>query len=209
MLPCAQINPNNAACLQAYGNFLALRKKDESGAEKFFLRSSQCTQQRIAPSLSRCAVLRHTRTTRHSLLTLGSNGRYGSRRDFQDLSQLSVSDFRQRARNEINLSSSPTLKLTSDEIKKDQRSPTPDGTRRHQRTRSLVSRTLIGASEGPDEMENMVDGNHSPQQSASSVSTRVTLHQQVVSAAAAAVVATTTPTAKVRTAEAKEELLHA
>lgn len=182
-----EINPNNAACLQEYGNFLALRKKDESGAEKFFLRSSQCTQQRIAPSLSR----------------------YGSRRDFQDLSQLSVSDFRQRARNEINLSSSPTLKLTSDEIKKDQRSPTPDGTRRHQRTRSLVSRTLIGASEGPDEMENMVDGNHSPQQSASSVSTRITLHQQVVSAAAAAVVATTTPTAKVRTAEAKEELLHA
>lgn len=200
--------------MQEYGNFLALRKKDESGAEKFFLRSSQCTQQRIAPSLSRCAVLRHTRTNT-TILTLGLNGRYGSRRDFQDLSQLSVSDFRQRARNEINLSSSPTLKLTSDEIKKDQRSPTPDGTRRHQRTRSLVSRTLIGASEGPDEMENMVDGNHSPQQSASSVSTRVTLHQQVVSAAAAAAVAvaTTTPTAKVRTVEsavkAKEELLHA
>jgi hypothetical protein len=118
------------------------------------------------------------------------------------LSQLSVSDFRQRARNEINLSSSPTLKLTSDEIKKEQRSPTPDGTRRHQRTRSLVSRTLIGASEEPDEMENMVEGSaaHSPQQSANSVSTR-TLHHQVVSAAAAAAVAATTPTAKVRTGD--------
>lgn len=80
--------------------------------------------------------------------------RYGSRRDFQDLSRLSVSDFRQRARCEINLSSSPTLKLTSDEVKQ------KTGGRRegggHQRQRSLVSRTLIGASEGPDEMENII-----------------------------------------------------
>jgi len=80
-----------------------------------------------------------------------ANLRYGSRRDFQDLSQLSVSNFRERARNEIDLSSSPTLKLTSDEIKKEQRRTGGGGgglaSSHHQHQRS-------GESEALEEMEN-------------------------------------------------------
>eukprot|EP01087_Luapelamoeba_hula_P012489 TRINITY_DN3487_c0_g1_i6.p1 TRINITY_DN3487_c0_g1~~TRINITY_DN3487_c0_g1_i6.p1 ORF type:complete len:703 (-),score=108.99 TRINITY_DN3487_c0_g1_i6:22-2130(-) len=104
-----EINPNNVACLQEYGNFLTIRKGHHDEAEQFFLRSSKCTeliQQALRDEASEAG------TSQRPL----SHVRHRSKKDLQNLSQLAGHSFRERARNEINLCSSPTLRETSDEV---------------------------------------------------------------------------------------------
>jgi len=82
-----EINPNSAACLQEYGNFLALRKGSAVEAEEFFKRSSECWRLYSA----------------------------AEEQKKQNLEEMLKSEFFERANNEIELISTPTLRNRSDE----------------------------------------------------------------------------------------------
>jgi len=102
-----EINPNNAACLQEYGNFLTLRKGSHEDAEKFFLRSSKCTELYLASEEA---------ATKEPVRSMTRHIRHGSSKDVLQLLRHADNDFRERARSEIDLVSSPTLKVNSDEV---------------------------------------------------------------------------------------------
>jgi len=93
--------------LQLKYQFHHTHKGSHEDAERFFLRSSKCTE--LHQAAEEAAAVEPARSmTRHI--------RHGSNKDVLQLLRQADNDFRERARSEIDLVSSPTLKVNSDEV---------------------------------------------------------------------------------------------